>query len=36
VYADVAATTVEVLAPRAAPEARTVVEAADPALDEAP
>ncbi|CAI9419277.1 LysM peptidoglycan-binding domain-containing protein [Nocardioides sp. T2.26MG-1] len=37
VYADAAATTVEdveVLAPRAAPEASTVVKAADPALDE--
>lgn len=37
VYADAAATTVEdveVLAPRAAPEARTAVEAADPTLDD--
>ena len=37
VYADAAATTiedVEVLAPRAAPEARPAVEAADPTLDE--
>ena len=37
VYADAAATTVEdveVLAPKATPEARTAVEAADPALDD--